>query len=256
VQLTLTIGEVVHATPRARIARIALGGRHFSYRPGQAVMIATHGHPIRRAYSIASCPEDARRDGHLELLVGVDARGNPGAHLCLEPGTPVDVEGPIGGFAFPDASEDRRLVFIAGGIGIAPLRAMLRYALKSPNRQIGVIYSARTPADFAYELELQDLCTQGSIELLQTVSRDVTGGWCGLRGRIGRDHVAPLVQDGPALYFICGPLPLVCEVLKLLDEFEVPRDCIRIEDWLRHSAPVLNAMAGAPSVQQSEMKGS
>ena len=49
----------------------------------------------------------------------------------------VDVEGPLGSFTFPADPEERRFVFIAGGTGIAPLRAMLRHALDIPHREIG-----------------------------------------------------------------------------------------------------------------------
>lgn len=121
----------------------------FDYPAGQAVLIATHGGEGRRPYSIAAAPEDTRR--FLELLVGVDADGVPEPHLTLDAGALVDVEGPIGTFTFPVDPPERRFVFIAGGTGIAPLRAMLRHAQGLPHENIGVFYSARTPDDFAAE---------------------------------------------------------------------------------------------------------
>jgi NAD(P)H-flavin reductase len=93
VVLTLPIRDVVRATPRARIARLDLNGHPFDYAPGQAVAIASHGQENRRPYSIAAAPEDARRERCLELLIGVDADGTPGAELALDPGQLVDVEG-------------------------------------------------------------------------------------------------------------------------------------------------------------------
>ena len=131
--LTLAIREVLPATPRARIVRIELGGAPFDYAAGQAVLVGATGGP-KRPYSVAGSPEEARRDGCLELLVGVDASGKPGPHLILERGRPVSVEGPLGSFTFPPAPAERRFVFIAGGTGIAPLRAMLHHALSNPAR--------------------------------------------------------------------------------------------------------------------------
>ena len=93
--LTLPIRDVLPATPRARIARLGLDGQAFDYAPGQAVMVASHGQEKRRPYSVASAPEDARRHGWLELLVGVNADGTPGPHLTLEAGHLVDVAGPV-----------------------------------------------------------------------------------------------------------------------------------------------------------------
>src|SRR5436309_975971 len=117
--LTLPIREVLRATPRARIVRLDLDGHSFDYAAGQAVLIGTPDQPKRQPYSIAAAPEDARRDGWIELLVGVDEQGNPAAGLTLNVGARLDVEGPRGTFTFPPIPEEHRFVFIAGGTGIA-----------------------------------------------------------------------------------------------------------------------------------------
>jgi NAD(P)H-flavin reductase len=231
VLLTLSIRDVLRETPRARVVRLDLAGHAFDYVAGQAVAVANHGSDNRRPYSIASAPESARRDGWLELLVGVNAEGTPGAHLTLEAGQMVDVEGPLGSFTFPPAPEERRFVFIAGGTGIAPLRAMLRHALLLPHRNIGLFYSVRTPEEFAYQQELRALADAGEIELRQTVTRANDTDWAGPRGRLKRDALAELVHDPATLCFVCGPPALVDEMPRLLRELGVPRERIRIEEW-------------------------
>jgi NAD(P)H-flavin reductase len=229
--LTLPIREVIAATPRARIARLELDGQAFDYAAGQAVAIAAHGQEKRRPYSIAAAPEDARRDRCLELLIGVTADGTPGAHLVLEAGALVDVDGPLGAFTFPAAPQERRFVFIAGGTGIAPLRAMLRHALLLPHRNIGLFYSVRTPDEFAYEEELRALAQEGEIELRQTVTRASDTDWTGTRGRLNRDALAELVHDPETLCFVCGPPALVAEMPRILADLGIPRDRIKIEEW-------------------------
>lgn len=229
--LTLPIREVIPATPRARIARVDLDGQVFDYAPGQAVAIASHGQERRRPYSIAAAPEDARRDGWLELLVGVNADGAPGPHLVLEPGQLVDVDGPLGSFTFPPAPEERRFVFIAGGTGIAPLRAMMRRALHLPHRNIGLFYSVRTPDEFAYEEELRGLAHAGEIELRQTVTRATDTDWAGPRGRLNREALAELVHDPATLCFVCGPPALVDAMPKILADLGIPVERIKIEEW-------------------------
>ena len=229
--LTLPIREVLPATPRARIARLDLDGHAFEYAPGQAVSIATHGQDKRRPYSIAAAPEDARRDGWLELLVGVAADGTPGSHLTLAPGTLVDVEGPLGSFTFPPAPVERRFVFIAGGTGIAPLRAMMQRALHLPHRNIGLFYSVRTPDEFAYEMELRGLADAGEIELRQTVTRATDTDWTGPRGRLNREALEELIHDPATLCFVCGPPALVDEMPKILAGLGIPRERIKIEEW-------------------------
>jgi ferredoxin-NADP reductase len=194
-------------------------------------MIASHGHERRKPYSIASAPEDAERDGYLELLVGVDAQGKAGPHLILRPGEAVDVEGPIGRFTFPAQPAERRFLFVAGGTGIAPLRAMLRHALQVPHREIGLLYSARTPLDFAFEDEFRTLAREGEIHLRQTVTRETGDRWDGTRGRISQADLAPLVHDRETLCFVCGPPALVADIPKLLGELGVEPARVRIEEW-------------------------
>jgi ferredoxin-NADP reductase len=229
--LTRPIRDVVRATPRARVVRIDLGGSPFPYVAGQAVRIASHGASSRKPYSIASAPEDAERDGYFELLVGVDANGETGSRLSLEPGALVDVEGPLGTFTFPADPPERRFLFIAGGTGIAPLRAMLRHALQIPHRELGLLYSARSPDEFAFHAELVELARQRRIELRQTITRGSGGEWSGGRGRFGRAEIAPLVHDPDTLCFVCGPAALVDGTKKLLEELGIAWDRIRIEEW-------------------------
>ena len=228
--LSLAIRDVLPATPRARIVRIELGSAPFDYAAGQAVLVGAAGGP-KRPYSLAASPEETRREGYLELLVGVDANGTPGPHLPLERGRVVDVDGPLGTFTFPVAPAERRFVFIAGGTGIAPLRAMLHHALAIPQAEIGLLYSARTPDEFAYEKELRALAGGGRIELRQTVTRLVGDEWSGARGRIGRAELQPLVHNTATLCFVCGPPALVSEMSAILAELGIVRSRIRIEEW-------------------------
>jgi NAD(P)H-flavin reductase len=231
--LTLPIREVVPATPRARIVRLALDSQPFDYLAGQAVLVGTHAGERRRPYSIASAPEDVRDARQIELLVGVDAEGRAGPHLDLAPGVDVDVEGPLGTFTFPAQPVEKHFVFIAGGTGIAPLRAMLRHAILGSidARHVGLLYSARTPAEFAYEEEFRRLASQGTIELRQTITRDADDRWSGARGRIDRAALADLVHDTETLCFVCGPAAMVDEMPKLLEEIGVSKQRIRIEEW-------------------------
>lgn len=228
--LTLPVRNVIPATPRARIVRFDLSGVEFPYRAGQAVMVG--GDNRRRAYSIASSPEESEEERYLELLVGVDSNGEAGPHLPLRPGALADVEGPIGRFVFPEAPKERRFLFIAGGTGIAPLRAMLRHALRVPHDAVGLLYSARTVGEFAYENELRRLASEGRIELTQRVTREIApGDWVGTHGRICRDDLTPLVHHRQTLCFICGPGALVENMLATLEELGVDRERIRIEEW-------------------------
>jgi len=229
--LTLTVREVLPATPRSRLVRLDLGGQLFTYTAGQAVKVGAHGAPLRKPYSLASAPEDAAEHGWIELLIGLDDTGSAGAHLALEPGARTDIEGPLGTFTFPRDPFERRFIFIAGGTGIAPLRAMMHHALAIPHREVGLVYSARTADDFAFQDEFGQLARDGRIELLQTVTREGGAAWNGLRGRIGRAELAPLVHGRETLCFVCGPRTLVDGTRLLLEQLDVPAERIRVEEW-------------------------
>jgi NAD(P)H-flavin reductase len=226
--LTVPIREVIQATPRARIVRLDLGDHDFEYRAGQAVMLGARGDARRRPYSIASAPDESRRDRTLELLVGIDP--NDGAAFLPIAGALVDLEGPLGSFTFPTNPEERRFLFVAGGTGIAPLHGMLRCALALQHDSIGFVYSARTPEEFAYADELRALAADGRIELRQTITRSAAADWTGARGRLTRDVLAELVHDPATLCFVCGPPALVDEVPRMLVELGIGRERIRTEE--------------------------
>lgn len=236
--VTLPIAGIAAATPRSRLVTLDLEGTAFPFAAGQAVLVGDHGQAVRRPYSIACSPERSAETRTLELLVGLDDLGQAGPHLALSgAGERVDVEGPLGTFTFPPTLTQRRLLFVAGGTGIAPLRAMLDHALRRhPAGRVSLLYSARRADEFAFLTELQALANTTRLELHPTVTRD-DGVWAGGRGRIGRSHFESVLHDRlDTLCFICGPGALVAEAVATLGELGVPRGAIRTEEWAAPSA--------------------
>lgn len=230
--LTLTVSGIRPATPRALSVRLALDERRLPYRAGQAVLAGRSGQPVRRPYSLATAPHEAETRRELELLLGLDIDGSPGVHMDgLAAGATIDLEGPVGSFEFPSRPEERRFLFLAGGTGIAPLRAMLHEALaRNADWRLGVLYSARSPDEFAYADELARLSAAGAITLRQAVTRADRQAWSGARGRITADLIAELA-DAETLCFVCGPHAFVTAMLPLLAGAGVPARRVRVEDW-------------------------
>jgi ring-1,2-phenylacetyl-CoA epoxidase subunit PaaE len=230
--LTLTVRDVAPAAARALTVRVDLAGADFPYRCGQAVEIGRPG-GARKPYSLATPPAEARARGELELLVGLEPSGAVPAWLApLERGTALEVDGPHGTFMFPDDPAERRFLFVAGGTGIAPLRAMLYEAVARPRTaSVSVLYSARTADDFAYGAELRALAAAGRITLWQTVTREVAAHWDGAKGRVALRYLRTMLHDEPTLCFVCGPHGLVSEASLLLAEAGVAPDRVRVEDW-------------------------
>ena len=189
----------------------------------------------RRPYSIASSPELAAESQTLELLIALEADGTLGPNLPnLTAGSPIDLEGPMGTFLFPEELPTQRLLFVAGGTGIAPLRAMIDHVLRGePSDRLSLLYSARNGDEFAFIEELRAHANSGRLEVHQTVTRDDGAEWAGKRGRIGRTHFESVVHDpGGTLCFVCGPRALVSESMSTLAALGVPADAIRTEAWV------------------------
>jgi ferredoxin-NADP reductase len=230
--LHATITSVRRATPSTRIVRVRPDRAPFAYRPGQAAEIAPESAGSLTPYSIASSPEETGRDGEFEFLVKTDAQGSWGDHYPPPGrGQRLRLRGPLGGFVFPARPSERRFLFIAGGTGIAPLRAMIRHGRAKGQGRLRLLYSARTPLDFAYRRELCGMARRGEIDLTLTATRDVTDKWKGERGRITRTQLAALLDDPETLCFVCGPVPMVDDVPRMLQDLGVDRSRISVEEF-------------------------
>lgn len=232
--LTAVIDHVHPETPRSLLVRVAVTSP-FEFAAGQAALIGERGRGERRPYSIAVGPREAASSGRLEFLVGLGADGTPGSHLpSPSPGTAVEIEGPVGSFQFPDGAWEHPLLFVAGGTGIAPVRAMLQDILAAGHDvPMSLLYSARTPEEFAFHRELAALAAEGRLRYLRTVTRHAGPAWPGERGRIARRQLEAALPGEDAMCFVCGPESLVHEVPRMLHELGVAPERIRVEEWKR-----------------------
>ena len=221
-----TVKEVVQATARVRLVRLVWPDiPSFTFRPGQWVgvwcddFVGENNKPIRRAFSIASVPGER----FIELCV---ARGQGlSAYLQdLEVGAEVNVDGPYGIFWLRPAE---KYLFIAGGTGIAPLRPMIHQALDEC-KEVLLIYSIKTPADFIYHKELENLNKKFTLVPTITVDHKYPT-WEGEHGRI-QTFLPKYWKKGYDAY-ICGPPEMVEAVEKKLLELGQPKDKIFVDKW-------------------------
>jgi ferredoxin-NADP reductase len=235
--LVLTVQEVIPATPTTRIVRLDLGGAPFAFAAGQAALIGPETHEARIPYSIASAPIETSENGWLDFLIKVEPSGRWG-HLfdAVAPGMRLGIQGPFGAFLFPSRPPERHFLFIAGGTGIAPIRAMIRQALLAGQRgRLRLLYSAKTADGFAYLPELGEMTQldrpDGGLDLRLHVTREAPESWHGARGRITLDQLGPLVDDPATLCFVCGPETMVADVPRMLTELGIDRARVKVEEW-------------------------
>jgi propane monooxygenase reductase subunit len=186
------------------------------YKPGQYVDIAIPGHDgEHRSFSMAGTAPDA-----LEFMIKIYPGGRFSGLLAegaIRPGDRLDVTGPYGVFTLR-ASSPRRLLFIGGGAGMAPILSLLRsMALAGAEREAVYYYGARTEADlFALE-ELAGL----PAGFVPALSED-SNGWHGETGLI-TDVVDRLEGDVAEVdAYVCGPPPMVEAAIALLEARGVP----------------------------------
>lgn len=202
--------DVSRSTPRTRWLRLQLD-RPLTFRAGQAVFAGLTGAGARAAYSIAS-PPALGQSGVVELLVGADgAFGQVGIDPLTLSGSAVDVDGPFGQFGVPAGSDHAPLLLIAGGTGIAPLRSVILDRLaRGIGAPMTLVYSARTPDEFACGDELLALGSGGELEVHLTVTRDDAPAVSPARsGRVNEALLRAALPSTDACCLVCGPAGFV-----------------------------------------------
>lgn len=180
-------------------------GQAFRHQPGQFVMMSIPGcgeAPI----SISSSPT---RQGYLEFCVRRVGRLTDALYR-LRTNDLVGIRGPYGN-GFPvDVMEGGDLLLVAGGLGMAPLRSLLGYALDQRERFRGVtlMYGARTPEAMLYRDELSTLVHRTDMECLLTVDTDPGGQWPHYVGRLTSLFEHTVIHPETTYAAVCGP-PIV-----------------------------------------------
>ena len=176
-------------------------GADFSYLPGQFVMLSVRDHgeaPI----SITSAPA---RGGAIELSVRRAGSLTSALH-AMKAGDRVGIRGPYGR-PFPvEGLKGRDLVFVAGGIGLAPLRCMINYCLDRAGEygRITLLYGSRKPSDMAFRADLESWRQEGVVDVRLTV--DVPEpGWDGSVGLVTGLVSEVECDDSNTSALLCGP---------------------------------------------------
>ena len=226
---TATAGSVVTETATARTIELEVPGWP-EHRAGQHVdvrLTSDDGYRAERAYSIASAPGEP-----LAITVERLDDGEVSPYLTqeLRPGDELEVRGPIGGYFVWEPAFGGPLLMLAGGSGIVPLRAILRYRdLIGSSVPVRLLYSSRRLEDVIYRAEL-DVAPAG-VQVIHALTRSQPAGWTGYARRVDDQMLAEVAwpaADKPLAY-TCGPTSFVETVAAGLVQLGYPPVRVRTE---------------------------
>jgi propane monooxygenase reductase component len=223
IRTTVTAVEALTHDIRRLVLAVAEGEEPLSFTPGQYVDVQIPGHDDEhRSFSMANPPGE---DGSMEFMIKL----YPGGHFSglladgsVAVGDELTVTGPYGMFTLRQTSP-RRIVFIGGGAGMAPILSLLRSMAASGNeRQATYYYGARTEGDLFHRRELERIGGElPAFAFVPALSED-SNGWAGESGLITEvvDRLEGDLAEVDA--YLCGPPPMVDAAIALLEARGVP----------------------------------
>lgn len=232
-----TVESIIDLTKVIKLIRIKLPEDEvMSFKPGQYVQLKAplyegNTEEVYRAYSIASSPLEK---GYIDLVIGYVPEGiaTTYVHHHLNEGDEIFLNGPYGDFYYQD--NDREMVMVAVGTGVAPILSILNY-MKSMNiqRKARFYFGAKTPddlfmLDYFKELE-ESLFDFKFIPCLSRVGEE--SDWEGFRGRVN-NAIDQYIDHGENKEgYLCGNEPMINSVVESLTKKGVPEELIYFDKF-------------------------
>lgn len=222
-----TVEKVTEETPNVRTLHLVCDKDLPPVRAGQfiTVFFPETGHAEGKSYSISN----VITPNSFSLTVkGIGVFSNK--LISLKSGDKISASFPYG--YFYSESMTSSLIFIAGGIGVAPLRAMINESLKlNSGRKLFLFYSSKTPLDIIFRKEFDDLTEKFpetfKVKYYITQTENVGGLE---KGRIPPTDITEEAKSLPdSEFFICGSIPFVRDFWKGLKDGGVEEERIYTE---------------------------
>ena len=219
------ITDIRTETPDVKTFRVEApnGGKLFEHMPGQCAMVCAPG--VGEAmFSITSSPTNKEYQEFSIKKCGVLTD----CLHSLEVGDQVTVRGPYGN-NFPVETElkGQNLLFIAGGIALAPLRSVINYVLdnRANYGHVDILYGSRSADDLVQLKEIQDVWMKTEdVNVYLTIDREQEG-WTGNVGFVPT-YLRELAFDTNRIAVLCGPPIMIKFCLQALQEMGFKKDQI------------------------------
>lgn len=192
------------------------------FQPGQFAWLTLRASPFALKEHPFSFSSSAQNPQRLEFTIkdrGDFTRSMP----TITPGEVAYLDGPYGAFSV-DRYAAPGFVFIAGGVGIAPIMSMLRtLADRNDPRPLWLIDANQSRDGIIFYDALEALKTRLNLHVVHVLEQP-PAEWNGERGRITQDLLQRLLPDNrrDLEYFLCGPKPMTLSVERALRALRVP----------------------------------
>ncbi|MBI4201727.1 MAG: FAD-dependent oxidoreductase [Chloroflexi bacterium] len=206
--------------------------QRFAFAPGQFMeWTVPHAHPDgrgqRRYFTITSSPTEG--DVSIAMRVPWGASSFKRALAALPEGSPVTATRLAGDFVLPK-DLTRPLVFIGGGVGVAPFRSMAQHIVDKGIRcDIVLLYSCRKVEDVLFADTFAKAGCLGLRSVYLLTDREAApAGWKGRAGRVTAEVIkeeAPDFKD--RLFFLSGSQAMVQNMERVVRSLGVPRSRVR-----------------------------
>jgi len=219
------LAQVETLTRFERFMRVEFeDGSELGHVPGQFVQVSVLG--VGEApLTIASSPT---RKGYFDMCVRRVGKVTEALHR-LQKGDAIGIRGPFGrGFPTTEV-EGKDILFVAGGIGLVPLRAIIQYVLDNRDKygRVIILYGTRTPEDRLFLDELKEWKERDDVEFLDTVDRSAPG-WDGNVGVITTLFPKIELEPKKTVAMVVGPPVMYKFVMLALSDKEVPDENIYV----------------------------
>jgi glycine betaine catabolism B len=231
-QFDSEVAEVIPRTPSVKSFRFKIKAKNVRYRPGQFffLTIKVHGEYAVHHFSFSSAPTDK---GYIEFTKRITDSDFSQALNILQPGDWANLQGPGGVFTL--SRKYFKLAFLSGGIGITPLRSMIRYIMqKNLPYDIVLLYGNTSWEEIVFQEELEKFALNNPhLRVEHVLSGDnLPANWTGHVGYISKELIAELVPDyRERLFYISGPPKMVITLDQQLSGLNLAAEQIRRDSF-------------------------
>lgn len=139
-----------------------------------------------------------------------------------KPGMPLKCSGPLGAFC-SDIHENKRIVMIAGGVGITPFLSVLRdFRSQGARNEVILFWCNKTLDDAFAREELSETARQINLRVVHVLSRteelpcSLEDRTCYVKGRLSKSVIQQYLDNQPASFYLCGPTAMQNATLEIL----------------------------------------